>query len=202
MAPGSVSVQHATFAPKDDSPQARAVRQTKDGEQPDGWVDSFDTSSAQADIYSCAVNCDICALSSVGGNITVDVTNGSGWASVYGGAKADVSYGVLCHSQDEKGVAIATATSPVASGASLQLFGFGGGFNCTVTPDAANATSATLNGADAKQWVHSNSASAVVEAHTYGNIHLTGKPSGGKIEGLAFGGTMVAFRIHVAPTEE
>lgn len=150
---------------------------------------SFSDTGAQGWIVSCPLADEVLGMASCTGHATADIVAGVGNASVYAGAKSEVSYGgVMADAIDEKAVAIGSAGAPVGVGGSIQMFGFGGGFNATVTPDQANAANAALSDSDTKGWKAGTSATVNINTKAYGNINLTGPACNGSISGEAKGG--------------
>lgn len=160
---------------------------------------SFEDNGAMAWTLSHPAAAEVLGMASVQGYASADITAGNGNASVYAGAKSEVAYGgVVALALDEKFVAIASAGAPIGAGGSITLFGFGGGFNVTITPDLATASKANLSKADQKGWRAGNSASVTLNTNTYGNINIIASAQSancaGEISGLAKAGAKVVFR--------
>jgi len=164
-----------------------------------GYQDSFADNGARAWALSHPKATHVLGMASAQGYAKADITAGSGNASVYSGAKSEVAYGgVVALAQDEKFVAIASAGAPIGVGGTIQLFGFGGGFDVTITPDLATQSQAVLSKADQKGWQPGKTASVTLNTNTYGNINIMPSPQNancaGEISGLAKAGAKVVFR--------
>ena len=189
-----VTITELEFKPLDR--RASSGGAADSGSNPVGdYQAQFSDAAATGWIASCPTAGSVLGMCSVSGFASADIMAGVGNASVYSGAKSDITYGgALAHAQDERAVAIASANAPVGVGGGVTLFGFGGQFTATVTPDLPGGTTGPLAGADSKGWKPGNSATVVIVTKSFGSISLSGAACAGSISGKAKGSALVVFR--------
>jgi hypothetical protein len=100
--------------------------------------------------------------------------------------------------EDHATVAIASHAAPIGVGGEVTIFGIGGGFQFTVTPDLPGSTKAVLLAVDTEGWTKGNAATATLNNKTYGNVNLIPSAQSancaGEISGEAKSGALVLFR--------
>lgn len=197
LTPGNVTYAEISFGGKPRRPFAAGGCGSGDGHTGDYEGRFFDV-SATGWVLTCPPAEQVVGIVQVSGRVTADIEQGIGNASVAASAAATVAYaGVIAKAEDTQAIAIASTGAPIGVGGSIQLFGTGGSFSVTVTPDQANEQSRVLNDVDTKGWRHGNAATVVMHATANGNINLVVPPSGadcsGSISGEATSGAYVAF---------